>query len=104
MGEFINLKKPKKINITGHSLGAALCAISCIDFTIDPIAKELPTYAVSVAMPPMVSRHFNKMVTRICPNFTSSLNHSWRSYICSQEVTDKILWIHLGGFTQLVYS
>jgi len=32
--EFINLKKPKMINITGHSLGAALCAINCIDFTV----------------------------------------------------------------------
>jgi len=106
--EFIKLKKPKMINITGHSLGAALCAINCIDFEEEPIAKGLPIYAVSVAMPPTVSPKFNKMVMRLCPNFTNLTNHRdplvWMRHMTSLEAMGKDVWLKMDEKTSRISS
>merc|ERR1712130_708599 len=54
---------------------------------------------MGVAMPPMVSRHFNKLVTRICPNFTNLTTYKdylvTLRHLTSMTTLGKDVWLKL---------
>jgi len=73
----------KVIEVTGHSMGSALAAICCLDFTTSPLKDPVPMYAIVIGPAPTGNKEFKDYFMSVFPDLeivthaVDPLHHTW---------------------------